>query len=284
MKVYRTPGSSELAAGNGEPRCVVVAPGDPAAIQAAGEALGFDARVIAALARPGRSARADVTATGVVLTVWAASAGREPRLTTIAVTDRDLLALVEGPLGEEVAAAADRAADARAALAAAVLAVADGTEAYVDDLAAASDELGAFEGFFTGREREALVAQRARLLRVQHQCAAQHRVLTGDGALAAAVPDLQTAAERFAAAADSAAGAYAALGDALDDLRTTVSERLTLVSTVFLPLTLAGGFFGMNFGWMTDHLASGASFVLFGIVVPVLTTATTIFVIRRLSG
>ena len=104
-----------------------------------------------------------------------------------------------------------------------------------------------------------------------------------DADLSEAVPGLESAAERYAAAADNAAAAYAALGDALDDLRTTASERLPIVSTVFLPLTRAGGFFGMNFGWMADHLDGATVFIVLGIVPPVLMTVATMRVVRRLS-
>ena len=40
---------------------------------------------------------------------------------------------------------------------------------------------------------------------------------------------------------------------------------LTLVATIFLPLTTITGFFGMNFKWMTDHVESLPAFLLLGV-------------------
>jgi len=45
----------------------------------------------------------------------------------------------------------------------------------------------------------------------------------------------------------------------------SVTERLTLVATVFFPLTVLTGFFGMNFGWMVEHVDSFTAFALFGV-------------------
>ena len=45
----------------------------------------------------------------------------------------------------------------------------------------------------------------------------------------------------------------------------SISERLTIIATIFLPLAFVVGFFGQNFKWMTDHLESFAAFAVFGI-------------------
>jgi magnesium transporter len=44
-----------------------------------------------------------------------------------------------------------------------------------------------------------------------------------------------------------------------------VSQRLTVIATIFLPLTFVTGFFGQNFGWMIDHINTRADFIGMGI-------------------
>jgi Mg2+ and Co2+ transporter CorA len=284
MDVFRAAELSEHRQELAEAVCLLVAPGDSELLALAAERLGLSPATRAALADPARSARADLAPESVVLTLWTIDVQGEPSVAVAASTGRGLLVVVDEPVAGAVSTAVSRADGPGRALAAAALTIADQTEQRVAALAESAEDVDvAGNGFFTGEQRRTLVAFRARLLRLQHQCAAQQRVLTRDADLSEAVPGLVSAAERYAAAADSAAAAYAALGDALDDLRTTVSERLTIVSTVFLPLTLAGGFFGMNFGWMADHLDGAAVFVVLGIVLPVLMTVATMRVVRRLS-
>jgi magnesium transporter len=41
-------------------------------------------------------------------------------------------------------------------------------------------------------------------------------------------------------------------------------RQLTLIATVFLPLTFLTGFFGQNFGWLIEHTDSFGEFLVFG--------------------
>jgi magnesium transporter len=62
------------------------------------------------------------------------------------------------------------------------------------------------------------------------------------------------------------------LGEALTvHLQTTsnrlnqIATRLTLLATIFIPLTLITGFFGQNFGWLVDHIDSLRAFLIWGV-------------------
>ena len=67
--------------------------------------------------------------------------------------------------------------------------------------------------------------------------------------------------------ANSAIDAY--LSTASNRLNVT-TKQLTVIATIFLPLSFLTGFFGQNFDWMVGEVSSWQAFVLFGIGLEVL--------------
>jgi magnesium transporter len=61
----------------------------------------------------------------------------------------------------------------------------------------------------------------------------------------------------------------------------SVMKQLTVMATVFLPLTFVTGFFGQNFGWMVGNISSGWAFVVFGIGLEILTVAGLFTLFKR---
>lgn len=61
-----------------------------------------------------------------------------------------------------------------------------------------------------------------------------------------------------------------------------VSQRLTVISTIFLPLTFVTGFFGQNFGWMVDNVASRQDFLMWGVGTTIITALIMALTFRRL--
>jgi magnesium transporter len=123
-------------------------------------------------------------------------------------------------------------------------------------------------------DRRRMSVVRSELFRVQQIVAPQRDMLGRGGDLLENLPGLERDVARhpfrdvhddLVVTANEVDYLRELLSETLNVLINQMAGRLTIVATVFLPLTFATGFFGMNFGWMVDHISSTESFLILGV-------------------
>ena len=95
---------------------------------------------------------------------------------------------------------------------------------------------------------------------------------------------LHRTAEALDSQRDRLAGALQIYSSMSDHNLNRVSERLTLVATVFLPLTFTVGFFGQNFGWLVRHIDSFGDFLVWGVGIGLVVPLVAIYLIFLRAG
>jgi magnesium transporter len=146
------------------------------------------------------------------------------------------------------------------------------------------------------RHVEDILAMRRRLVGLRRVVAPQRDVFGRMLGGVAELPGMNPEAERYFRDVYDHLFRLAEQIDGLRDLMTSavdvylsasanrlggVTKQLTLIATIFLPLTFVTGFFGQNFEWMTDHVASGVAFLVFGIGLQLLAIGALVAYFKR---
>jgi magnesium transporter len=153
-------------------------------------------------------------------------------------------------------------------------ALSDSLRALVDGYGAEVEQLEeiAFE-HPTSAERRRMSELRSELFRLQQIVIPQRDLLARGGDLLETLPGLERDVARhpfrdvhddLVLTSNEIDYLRDLLAEAINVLLNQMAGRLTVVATFFLPLTFATGFFGMNFGWMVNHIDSAAAFFLLG--------------------
>ncbi len=126
----------------------------------------------------------------------------------------------------------------------------------------------------TNDERRRMSELRSDLFRLQQVIVPQRDMLDRGFAVLECIPGLEREAARhpfrdvhddLVLTANEIDYLREVLAESLNVLINQMAGRLTIVATIFLPLTFATGFFGMNFGWLVGHIDSLGAFLVFGV-------------------
>ncbi len=175
------------------------------------------------------------------------------------------------------------------------------TDSFLPTLDAIEDEVEALEEAILDAtapgQREDVLRLRRRLSGLRRVAAPQRDVLVSGVAVMEALPGL-SADDRHMWLRDiqdhlrSIADRIDVLREALDQALdfyvagtnhhlNQVIKQLTVVATIFLPLTFVTGFFGQNFGWLVDHISSLTAFLVYGVGGTALAGAALLWWFRR---
>jgi magnesium transporter len=144
----------------------------------------------------------------------------------------------------------------------------------LDEVELKLDEVGMMSsGVGGGRVRMAtLRAMTSRLSGMRRQAGPERSAFEQIGAELGQLEGFEADDERFGRIGEQINRLVEAIDAAANALATLMDLRLnetiywlTVVATIFLPLTFLTGFFGMNFGWMVKRIDSQLAFWLLGV-------------------
>jgi magnesium transporter len=158
-----------------------------------------------------------------------------------------------------------------------------------DAIAEVEDDLVVSGNGSRRRRGEVIRGARARLTamrrRIGPQRATFERVGEEIGRVAGLDADSHPYFERILGQLDRAVdgidAASQAISNVLDLSLNETTYRLTMVATIFLPLTFITGFFGMNFDYLVGNIDTGAAFWLLGVGALVVSTAIGWYLLTR---
>ena len=150
------------------------------------------------------------------------------------------------------------------------------TDSFFEALDKVDDEIEGLEGKVLDRphrsQLQELVELKNRLVPMRKIAMRQRNVLERAEDEIAGLPgfearprDFRDIYQRMVSVSELIDSSRDVLTGAQDVYLSSITERLTLVATVFFPLTVLTGFFGMNFGWMVQHIDSFTAFAIFGL-------------------
>jgi magnesium transporter len=151
------------------------------------------------------------------------------------------------------------------------------TDSIVDALEHVSDQVEAFEGELfrrpRARDRDCMAVLKRSLDALRRVVVTQRQMFGRAVEEIVALPGMsrdvsayyRDVGDHLARAGDDLDAARDTLQGMLETYSNEVQERLTIVATIFLPLTVITGFFGQNFAWLINHIGSAWAFWGLGI-------------------